>query len=300
MDCLRQRIEELKLKRNAVILAHNYQIDEVQEIADYVGDSLDLSRKAAQSEADVVVLAGVRFMAESASILAPEKTVLIPDPLAGCPLADSIDAQELRKKKKEYPDAVVVCYVNTSAEVKAESDICCTSTNAVAVVNSVPQERVLFVPDGNLADFVARSCQKTIIPWEGHCLTHNHLTVEDLRKARAAHPGAPAAVHPECSPDVACQADYVGSTGAILRYVHDNPAQEFLIGTEMGIIYRMRRENPGKHFYLISPGLVCPNMKLGNLEKIAACLENLEPVVKVPPDVADKARRSLTRMLEIA
>lgn len=300
MDCLRQRIEELKLKRNAVILAHNYQIDEVQEIADYVGDSLDLSRKAAQSEADVVVLAGVRFMAESASILAPEKTVLIPDPLAGCPLADSIDAQELRKKKKEYPDAVVVCYVNTSAEVKAESDICCTSTNAVAVVNSVPQERVLFVPDGNLADFVARSCQKTIIPWEGHCLTHNHLTVEDLRKARAAHPGAPAAVHPECSPDVACQADYVGSTGAILRYVHDNPAQEFLIGTEMGIIYRMHRENPGKRFYLISPGLVCPNMKLGNLEKIAACLENLEPVVKVPPDVADKARRSLTRMLEIA
>ncbi|KUK12215.1 MAG: Quinolinate synthase A [Moorella sp. 60_41] len=299
MEELIKEIQELKKKRRAVILAHNYQPDAVQDMADFVGDSLELSRKAAASPAEVVVLAGVRFMAESASILAPEKTVLLPDIFAGCPLADSIDAEALRRARERYPDAAVVCYVNSPAEVKAESDICCTSSNAVQVVQSLPHRRVLFVPDRNLAHYVSRFTDKEIIPWEGSCLTHCRVTREDVEEAREAHPEAKVLVHPECRPEVVEAADFVGSTGQILKYARESRDREFLIGTEMGIIHRLEAENPGKKFYLLSPGLICPNMKLTSLAKIAQALREMKPVVRVPEPVRSRAREALERMLKV-
>ncbi|KKM12457.1 quinolinate synthetase [Clostridiales bacterium PH28_bin88] len=300
MQELVKEIEELKRERRAVILAHNYQQDVVQDIADFVGDSLALSRHAANTDAEVVVLAGVRFMAESASILAPEKVILLPDVLAGCPLAASIDVEGLREEKAKYPDAAVVCYVNSPAEVKAESDICCTSSNAVAVVESLPHRRVLFVPDRNLANFVARFTDKEIIPWEGCCITHYRVTLEELEEAKAARPEAKILVHPECRPEVVEAADFTGSTGAILKFARESDAGEFLIGTEMGILHRLRVENPGKKFYLLSPGLICPNMKLTNLAKIAACLKEMRPVIRVPEEIRARAYQALERMLKVA
>jgi quinolinate synthase len=299
MSELVQEIEKLKKERQAVVLAHNYQQDAVQDIADFVGDSLALSRYAATTRAKVVVLAGVRFMAESASILAPEKIILLPDSQAGCPLADSIDVEALRDTKARYPDAAVVCYVNTAADVKGESDICCTSSNAVAVVQSLPQRRILFVPDRNLASFVARFTDKEIIPWDGACLTHYRVTLDELERARAAHPEAEVLVHPECRPEVARAADFVGSTGAILKYARESRSKEFLIGTEMGILHRLQLDNPEKKFYLLSPGLVCPNMKLTSLEKIARCLREMQPVVHVPETTRSRAYRALERMLAV-
>ncbi|MCG0277675.1 MAG: quinolinate synthase NadA [Thermanaeromonas sp.] len=299
MHELVREIQELKRERQAVILAHNYQQDAVQDIADLVGDSLELSRYAAEADAEVIVLAGVRFMAETASILAPDKTVLLPDAFAGCPLAESVDVQELRREKEKYPDAAVVCYVNSPAEVKAESDICCTSSNAVKVVQSLPHHRILFVPDRNLASYVSRFTDKEIIPWPGLCITHYRATLEELEEARAAHPQAKVLVHPECRPEVCEAADFVGSTGAILKYARESDAQEFIIGTEMGIIHRLQQENPGKKFYLLSPGLICPNMKLTTLSKIAQCLKEMQPVIKVPEDIRQRAYRALKRMLEV-
>lgn len=293
-------IAELKRQRQAVILSHNYQQEQVQDIADFVGDSLALSRYAAACAAEVIVLAGVRFMAETASLLAPDKTVLLPDLLAGCPLADSIDAESLRRARAQYPDAAVVCYVNSPAEVKAESDICCTSSNAVQVVQALPQRRLIFVPDRHLAGFVARFTDKEIIPWDGQCVTHCRLTLEEVEEARKAHPQAKVLVHPECRPEVAEAADFVGSTGAILKFARESPAREFLIGTEMGILHRLRMENPDKRFYLLSPGLICPNMKLITLAKIARALREMQPVVRVPEEVRDRASRALARMLEVA
>lgn len=294
-----QAIEKLKQERQAVILAHNYQQDAVQDIADFVGDSLALSRYAASATARVVVLAGVRFMAESASILAPDKSILLPDSQAGCPLADSIDVAGLRQAKARYPDAAVVCYVNTPADVKAESDICCTSSNAVAVVRSLPQQRILFVPDRHLASFVARFTGQEIIPWEGGCITHDRVTLDDLKQARAAHPEAEVLVHPECRPEVTAAADFVGSTAAIIKYARESRAGEFLIGTEMGILHRLLLDSPEKKFYLLSPGLVCPNMKLTSLEKIARCLREMQPEVKVPETIRQRACGALERMLAI-
>ncbi|MGI9951673.1 quinolinate synthase NadA [Moorellaceae bacterium AZ2] len=300
MEELVKEIEELKRERGAVILAHNYQPDAVQDIADFVGDSLALSRMAAATPARVIVLAGVRFMAESASILAPEKTILLPDLFAGCPLADSIDADGLRRAKAQYPDAAVVCYVNSPAEVKAESYICCTSSNAVEVVQSLPHRRILFVPDRNLANYVSRFTDKEIIPWDGFCLTHCRVTLEEVQEAKAAHPEAKVLVHPECRPEVVEAADFVGSTGAILRFARESRDREFLIGTEMGIIHRLELENPGKKFYLLSPGLICPNMKLTSLAKIAQCLREIRPVVKVPEAIRARAYEALERMLKVA
>ncbi|GFN22927.1 MAG: quinolinate synthase NadA [Thermoanaerobacteraceae bacterium] len=298
MEELVKEIEELKRERGAVILAHNYQPNAVQDIADFVGDSLALSRMAATTPARVIVLAGVRFMAESASILAPEKTILLPDPFAGCPLADTVDAEGLRRARERYPDAAVVCYVNSPAEVKAESDICCTSSNALKVVQSLPHRRVLFVPDRNLAHYVSRFTDKEIIPWEGSCLTHCRVTPEEVEEAKAAHPEAKVLVHPECRPEVVEAADFVGSTGGILRFARESLDREFLIGTEMGIIHRLEAENPGKKFYLLSPGLICPNMKLTSLAKIAQCLREMKPVVKVPEPVRSRAYGALERMLK--
>lgn len=292
-----RRIQELKRLRNAVILAHNYQIDEVQDAADYVGDSFELSRIAAQSEAEVIVFCGVHFMAEVAAILAPEKIVLLPDILAGCPLADMITEETLREKKKQHPAAAVVTYINSPAVVKAQSDICVTSSNAVNIVNSLEAEEVLFVPDMNLGSFVAGQTDKRLILWDGYCVTHHRVRPSDVVAARAAHPDAVVMVHPECRPDVVKAADHVFSTGGMIRFARETSHQKIIVGTEMGLIYRLQKENPGKQFFLLAQGLVCPNMKYTNLEKIYKALETLEPRIAVPRPVLDLARIPLERML---
>ena len=292
-------INELKVEKNAVILAHNYQIEEVQDVADYVGDSFELSRIAADSHADIIVFCGVHFMAESAAILSPDKTVLLPDLNAGCPLADMIDAEQLRTFKKQHPGAVVVTYINSTAAVKAESDICITSANAVKVVNSLTEDQVLFVPDGNLAHFVAQRTSKTIIPWAGYCNTHHRVTVEDVEQARKLHPEAVLVVHPECRPEVVALADAALGTGGMIRYSKETAVKDILIGTEMGMLYRLKKECPDKNFILLSPKLICPNMKYTNLEKILVSLQNREHIITVPPEIRDRAVLALERMLAV-
>lgn len=294
-----KKIRSLKQELNAVILAHNYQIEEVQDAADYVGDSFELSRIAADSEADLIVFCGVHFMAESAAILAPDKIVLLPDLNAGCPLADMIDADQLRDFKQQHPGAVVATYINSTAAVKAESDICITSANAVKVVNSLAEDRVLFVPDGNLAHFVAARTSKTIIPWAGYCNTHHRVTVEDVQQARKQYPEAVLVVHPECRPEVVALADAALGTGGMIRYAQDTAAKDILIGTEMGMLHRLKKECPGKNFILLSPKLICPNMKYTNLEKIMTSLENKEHIITVPPKIRDRAALALERMLAV-
>lgn len=292
-------ILRLKEERNAVILAHNYQPGEIQEIADLLGDSLELSRAAAREEADVIVFCGVDFMAETAAILSPEKRVIMPEPGAGCPMAQMVTAQRLREFKKGYPDAAVVCYVNSSAEVKAESDVCCTSANGVEVVNSLSEEQVIFVPDRNLGHYVSRHTEKEIVLWDGYCYVHDRYTLEDVRKARSAHPNAELLVHPECRPEVIDAADYVYSTSGIARHVQDSEAREFIIGTEVGMNYRLKKENPEKEFYPLSEGAVCADMKKTSLEKLLSSLETLEPRIVVPEDVANRARGAIERMLAV-
>ncbi|MHB1128193.1 MAG: quinolinate synthase NadA [Bacillota bacterium] len=292
-------IKRLKKERNAIILAHNYQSEEIQAIADYVGDSFGLSQTAASAKEEVIVFCGVHFMAESAAILSPEKTVLLPEKYAGCPLADMINEDDLFRKKQEYPDAAVVCYINSSAAVKAESDICCTSSNAVQVVNSLRERRVLFVPDGNLAHWVAGQTDKEVIPWEGYCTTHNRVTLEDILQVKEAHPDAMVLVHPECRPEVVAEADFAGSTSAIIKTARETDATKIVVGTEMGVIYRLRKDSPDKRFYLLSPGLICPNMKMTNLNKVAIALETLTPRITVSPEVRQGALRALERMLAV-
>ena len=296
---LRQHISVLKKKLNAVIVAHNYQRPEVQDIADFVGDSFELSRKCTQVQADVIVFCGVHFMAESAAILNPARTVLLAEGSAGCPMADMITAEDLREWKARYPNAAVVAYVNTSAEVKAESDICCTSANAVRVVNSLPNEEILFVPDKNLGQWVSTQTKKRMILYPGYCITHQRVKPQHIIQARTLHPGSVVLVHPECAPEVAALADAVCSTSQMLRYVKVSPAQSFLIATESGLVYRMQKENPDKTFYVVSAGLVCPNMKRTTLESIAATMEQMRNVVRVPEDIRVRAKRALDRMLEI-
>lgn len=292
-----RRIQELKKSRNAVILAHNYQIEEVQDAADFVGDSFELSRIAAQSDAEVIVFCGVHFMAEVAAILAPEKIVLLPEILAGCPLADTITLETLREKKRQYPAAAVVAYINSPAVVKAESDICVTSSNAVSVVNSLGAEEVLFVPDMNLGSFVARQTHKRVVLWDGYCVTHHRVVPADVAAARAAHPDAVVMVHPECRPEVVKTADYVFSTGGMIRFARETAHKKIIVGTEMGLIYRLQKENPGKQFFLLAQGLVCPNMKYTNLEKVYKALETMQPRITVSQPVRDLARIPLDRML---
>ena len=292
-------LEKLKKEKNAIILGHNYQIEEIHEIADYLGDSLGLSQKAAKTDAEVIVFCGVKFMAESAKILSPEKTVLLPEKEAGCPMAGMIDRQSLQKKKEEYPEATVVCYVNTTAEVKAESDICCTSSNAVQVVESIDAEQVLFVPDKNLGNYVKERTDKEVIIWDGYCSTHNRVTPDEIKKVREKFPQTPILVHPECKPGVIELADYVGSTAGILDYARNSDSEQLIIGTEKGIIHRMRSENPDKKFYLLSPRLVCPNMKKINLEKVITSLKNREYNIELDEDIRKKAFSALKKMLEI-
>ncbi|MDA8234826.1 MAG: quinolinate synthase NadA [Clostridia bacterium] len=297
---LAEEIKKLKEQRNAVILAHLYQRPEVQDVADFIGDSLALSQQAAQTDAEVIVFCGVHFMAESAAILSPDKTVLLPEEKAGCPMADMITAEELRAKKKEHPNAVVVCYVNSSAEVKAESDVCCTSANAVKVVQSLPEDaEILFVPDQNLGHWVGLQTGRRIIYWEGYCNTHHRLQGDDIRRAKAEHPEALVLVHPECQPEVVAMADGVFSTSGMIKYAKESPAREFILGTEMGILHQLGKECPGKEFYMASNKLICPNMKSTTLEKVKWALEELEPRITVPEEIRVKAIDSLDKMLAV-
>jgi quinolinate synthase len=294
------QIKRLKEQRRAVILSHNYELGEVQDIADFVGDSLELSQKAAATEADVIVFCGVHFMAETASILSPDKKVLLPDLNAGCPMANMITADQLRSRKKELPGAAVVCYVNSSAEVKAESDICCTSANALKVVQSLSEDEILFVPDQYLGHYVSTQTNKKMHLWPGYCPTHARIRPEDIRRVKEDHPMALVMVHPECRPETIAMADQVLSTGGMLRFARSTDAREIIVGTEIGIIHRLRQENPGKRFFPASEQAVCPRMKLITLEKILFSLQELSPEVKVPPDIRARAYRAVSRMLEIS
>lgn len=296
---LREEILALKEERDAVILAHNYQIDAVQDIADFVGDSLELARAAAAQKAPVIVFCGVDFMAETAAILSPEKTVLLPAAGACCPMAEMVTAGELVVLKEQYPDAAVVAYVNTTAEVKAESDICCTSANAVKVVESLSEQQVIMVPDRNLARYVARFTTKEILPWDGFCLVHERFTGKDIQRARSRHPGAEVLVHPECRPEVIDLADHVYSTSGMARHARKSSAQEFIIGTEVGMNYRLKQENPEKEFYPLSEEAICVDMKKTSLEKVLSSLVTLEPRVVVPEEIANRARGAIERMLAV-
>ena len=295
------QIKSLKKERNAVILAHNYQLPEVQDIADFVGDSLGLSMTAAGTDADLIVFCGVHFMAETAKILSPSKTVLLPDPKAGCPMADMIDAEGLEKLQALHPHAVTLCYVNTSAEVKAHCDYCCTSGNALKMVKHILKTHgeIIFIPDKYLARWVSDQVGHPFITWNGFCPTHARILPEDIQRARQLHPQAKVLVHPECKPELTALADVVASTEKMCRFVSDDEAREFIIGTEMGIIHRMKKENPAKQFFPVSERAVCPNMKRITLEKILWSLQDLTYEITVPPDIADKARTSIKRMLEI-
>lgn len=293
------KIRELKKERRAIILAHNYQIGEVQDVADYIGDSLELSQKAAQVEEEVIVFCGVHFMAETAAILAPEKTILIPDPNAGCPMAAMATATELREWKKRYPEREVVCYVNTTAELKAECDICCTSSNAVKVVNSLEGDEILFVPDKNLASYVARFTEKRIIPWDGYCYVHNNILAKDIREKKSLYPQAEVWVHPECRPEVIDLADKAFSTGKMVQEARRTEKKEIIIGTETGIIHRLRKENPPKNFYAVLDSAYCYNMKKINLRKVLKSLENMNYKVEVPLGISQRARGAIERMIGI-
>lgn len=295
------RIMKVKESRNAVILAHNYQLGEVQDIADLVGDSLELSQKAARTDADVIVFCGVHFMAETASILCPDKVVLLPDTQAGCPMADMASAESLRKKKQEMPDATVVCYVNSSAEVKAESDICCTSANALKIVENLDRSgQILFVPDQYLGSYVRSKTGRMISLWPGFCPTHRRILPEDIIRRKDEYPKAKVIVHPECLPEVINLADEVLSTGGMCRYVRETDVTEIIVGTEIGIIHRLRKENTHKKYIPASEQAVCPRMKLITLEKILWSLEDMSPTVKVPEDIRLKAKLSVERMLELS
>lgn len=295
-----ERIEVLKKQRNAVIVAHNYQNDEVQEIADIVGDSFALSRFCAYSAYDVIVFCGVHFMAESAKLLSPKKTVLLPEIDAGCPMADMVTAEALREAKLQHPDAAVVCYINSTAEVKAECDICCTSSNALKVIRSLKQKDILFVPDCNLGSYIAKQVpEKNIILWKGFCATHHRIKQEEVTKVRELHPDALLLVHPECRPEVVELADYVGSTKQIIEYASASDASKFIIGTEMGVLYKLKRDNPRKQFYLLSTGLVCPNMKKTTLKSVYEALRDMKHNIELDETIAEKARIPLDRMLQI-
>ena len=296
-----QKIGQLKEQRDAVILAHNYQLPEVQDIADYAGDSLELSRIAAKSDKKVIVFCGVYFMAETASILCPDKTILIPDPQAGCPMANMITAEDIRDLKERYPKAVIVGYVNTPAEVKAELDICCTSTNAVEIISKLKDtEEIVFIPDKYLADYVSKKTSRRLISWEGYCPTHVKILPEDIIKKVRQHPGALVMVHPECRPEVIELADEVLSTGKMCQYAKKSNANEFIVGTEVGIIYKLQKENPGKKFYPASEHAICPNMKRTTLEKILWSLEENKTIVAVSDEIRRKARKAIDKMVELA
>lgn len=293
-------IQNRKLELNAVILAHYYQQAEIQDIADFVGDSLQLARQAAETDADVIICCGVKFMAETAKILNPDKKVILPDINAGCPMADMVRGKELREKKRLYPNAVVVCYVNSSAEVKAESDICCTSSNALNVIRSIPPERdILFVPDRNLGAYVASQTGRKIILWEGYCPVHEILDIRQLQEQIDEHPGAEVIVHPECRPEIIQMADAVRSTAGLLQYVISSKSREFIVGTEEGFLHTLKKHCPEKKYYLARSNFICRDMKQLDLNRLAAAMDRLETQVEVDPEVMAPARLTLEKMMAI-
>lgn len=320
---LQEQILKLKAQKRAIILSHNYQRDEVQDIADFVGDSLELSRIAATKECEMIVFCGVHFMAESASILSPDKTVLLPEVDALCPMADMIRVDSprpvrksfpgfdnppayvfppeftLRDIKKKYPGVPVVAYVNTTAEVKAESDICCTSANVVKVIESLPGDEVICIPDKNLSLWAAKNTKKKVIAWDGYCHVHERVTADDVKMARIEHPKALVMAHPECRPEVLEMADHVTSTSGMIRYALASDAKEFIVGTEIGLMHRLRRENPEKLFYPLRKDMICPNMKKTTLKSILRAFQENTYMVKVPEKIRVPAKRALDRMLEI-
>lgn len=300
-DCLlRTEIIRLKKERNAVIMAHYYQAPEIQEIADFVGDSLELARKAAETNAAVIVLCGVHFMAESAAILSPDKIVLLPDEKAGCPMADMVTDELLRSVKSKKPEMIVVSYANTTAAVKAESDICCTSANAVKIVASIAADKeILFVPDRNLGNYVMKQTGRHMDVWDGYCCVHDRVTTDDVYRAQQEYPEALVLVHPECRPDVVSMADCVASTSGIIAFARRSQAQEFIVVTELGILYQLHKECPDKKFYVANDRMVCAKMKKTTLEKVKNALEQMQPQVTTPPDIREKALRSLERMLAV-
>jgi len=296
---LREKILRLKRQRKAVILTHNYQLGEVQDIADFVGDSLELSQNAAKTDAEVIVFCGVHFMAETASILCPDKTVLLPDINAGCPLADMVTAQSLRERKRELSEAGVVCYINSSAEVKAESDVCCTSANGVKVVESLDTKEILFVPDQYLGHYISTKTNKKMHLWPGFCPVHVSIQPQDITRLKQDYPQAKAVVHPECKPEVIALADEVLSTSGMCRFAQRTEAKEIIVGTEIGILHRLKKENPGKRFIPASEQAVCPTMKLITLESILWALKEMTYKVKVPEEIRLKAKATVDRMLEV-
>jgi quinolinate synthase len=294
------QINHLRKERNAVILAHNYQRGEVQDIADYVGDSLGLSIIAAKTAAEVIVFCGVHFMAESAAILSPQKIVLLPDLTAGCPMADMAKAEDVAAKAKQIPNVVVVSYVNTTAAVKSVSDICCTSGNAVKVVNTILKDKpILFVPDKNLGSWVEEQTGRKMFLWEGCCPTHDYILVEEVKIIKAQFPNAEFICHPECRPEVRKLADKVCSTEGIVKYVNQSKSIEFIIGTEKGILHRLKKDNPQKLFHLASSKLMCPNMKITTLKSVYRALLNMQPIITVPLEIQVPAKRALDKMIEI-
>lgn len=298
-DLIRE-IDRLRTERHAVLLAHNYQLPEVQDIADFTGDSLGLSRQAAATDAEVIVFCGVHFMAETAAILSPDKLVLLPDAHAGCPMADMLPVEELRRYKTAYPDAAVVTYVNSSAAVKAESDWCCTSANAVEVCRAVDSEEILFGPDKWLGSWVASQVPKRFHLVPGYCPTHQAIRAADVLRAREEHPGAIVLVHPECSADVVALADQVLSTSGMLRVAKETGCRTVIVCTEEGLLHPMRKASPEKEFLAVTRRAVCPNMKKTSLEKVLWALQDLEPVVRVEPEIAERARRAIERMISVA
>lgn len=303
-DELVQRIQKAKAEKNAVLLVHNYQRMEIQRIADFLGDSLGLSRQATQTKADLIVFCGVDFMAESAKILNPEKTVLLPDKNAGCPMAAMATAEAVRKKKAEHPGAVVVSYVNTTAEVKAESNICCTSANAVNIIRSLGDHKILFVPDRNLANYGADQTGAHIIPWEGYCYVHDRFTVEDVERARAAYPEALFIAHPECRREVLALADHVASTSGMVKWVdamsEGDARRGVILGTEVGLAHQLQAKYPGRLIVPLREHGICATMKLTNLAKVAWSIENEQYKVVVPEDIRLRAKAALDRMLSVS
>ncbi|WP_273326444.1 quinolinate synthase NadA [Vallitalea guaymasensis] len=295
---LKAKLIELKKEKNAVILAHNYQLDEIQEVADYIGDSLALSKIAMSVKEDVIVFCGVKFMAETAKILSPDKKVILPVIEAGCPMADMVTAEQLRSVKEDYPEAAVVCYVNSSAEVKAESDICCTSSNAINVVDSIKSKKILFVPDQNLGSYVGKQISdKEVILWQGFCIVHNRVTIQNLLHIKEKYPSAPLLVHPECRPEIVEQADFIGSTSEIIREVKKLKDKKIIIGTEKGILYTLKKQNPDKEFILLSEKLTCMNMKKTTLKDVISALENETNIIEVDERVRKKAYETLKKMI---
>jgi quinolinate synthase len=298
-----QKIDDLKARNNAVILAHTYQPAEVQDIADYVGDSYGLSVKATETDADVIVFCGVMFMAETAAILNPDKKVIIPEPEAGCPMAEMIDARELAELKARHPEHIVICYVNSTAEVKALSDICCTSSNALKIVRQIPESQgIIFVPDKHLGSWIEEQTGRSMILWDGFCTTHVRITPQMLQEQKQAHPDAPLLIHPEAPREARDRADAVLSTGGMVTYVEESDAREFIIATEIGIIHTLRKKAPEKRFYSLPPEeIICPNMKKGSVEATIRALEGTGGArVTVPESIARQAKTSLEKMLEMS